>query len=117
MKTHFASGNQAMQDAQAIRQQLQTATNDQKPTLLARMKADYQTAIAEYQQALEDTTVRDENGVGEDLFYSPEPLPGLAFDLGHCKVRSAAAPVAVGCSARLIRSTRSTPGREGYTPT
>ncbi len=63
MKTHFASGNQAMQDAQAIRQQLQTATNDQKPTLLARMKADYQTAIAEYQQALEDTTVRDENGV------------------------------------------------------
>jgi hypothetical protein len=30
MKTHFANGNQAMQDAQAIRQQLQAATKDQK---------------------------------------------------------------------------------------
>ena len=30
MKTHFASGNQAMQNAQAIRQRLQTATNDQR---------------------------------------------------------------------------------------
>ena len=63
MKSHFANGNQAMQDAQAIRQQLQTVTHDQKSTLLARMKADYQAAITEYQQALEDTTVRDENGV------------------------------------------------------
>ena len=63
MKSHFANGNQAMQDAQAIRQQLQAVTNDQKSTLLARMKADYQTAIAEYQQAFEDITVRDQNGV------------------------------------------------------
>jgi tetratricopeptide (TPR) repeat protein len=63
MKTHFVNGNQAMQDAQAIRQQLQTATNSQKSTLLAKMKADYQTAITEYQQSLEDTRVRDENSV------------------------------------------------------
>jgi tetratricopeptide (TPR) repeat protein len=63
MKTHFANGNQAMQDAQAIRQQLPTAANDQKPTLLAKMKADYQTAITEYEQALQDTEVKDENGV------------------------------------------------------
>ena len=58
-----ANGNQAMQDAKVIRQQLQTATSDQKPTLLARMKEDYQTAITEYEQALEETEVRDENGL------------------------------------------------------
>ena len=34
MKTHFLSGNQAMQDAKGIRQQLQTAADSQKPTLL-----------------------------------------------------------------------------------
>ena len=61
--THFENGNQAMKDAQAIRQQLQAAANDQRPTLLAKMKANYQTAITEYQQALQDTEVKDENGV------------------------------------------------------
>ena len=61
-KPHFANGNRAMQDAQVIRQQLQVAT-DQRPTLLAKMKTDYQTAIAEYEQALEETDVKDENGV------------------------------------------------------
>jgi len=39
------------------------ATSDQKPKLLARMKEDYQTAITEYEQALEETEVRDENGL------------------------------------------------------
>jgi len=63
MKPHFANGNQAMQHAKEVRQQLQTATSDQKPTLLARMKEDYQTAITEYEQALEETEVRDENGL------------------------------------------------------
>jgi tetratricopeptide (TPR) repeat protein len=63
MKPHFANGNQAMQDAKAIRQQLQTATSDQKPSLLARMKEDYQTAITEYKQAIEEAAVRDENGL------------------------------------------------------
>jgi tetratricopeptide (TPR) repeat protein len=62
-KTHFANGNQAMQDAQAIRQQLQTAANYQEPTLLAKMKADYQTAITEYEQAFQETKDKDENGV------------------------------------------------------
>lgn len=61
MKPHFEKGNEVMQDAQAIRQQLQSATSDQKPTLLARMKGDYRTAIAEYEQALGETEVRDEN--------------------------------------------------------
>lgn len=63
MKPHFANGNQAMQDAQAVRQQLPTAVSDQKPALLARMNTDYQTAITEYEQALEETEVRDENGI------------------------------------------------------
>jgi tetratricopeptide (TPR) repeat protein len=63
MKQHFANGNQAMQDAKAIRQQLQTATSDQKTSLLARMKEDYQTAITEYEQAIEEAEVRDENGL------------------------------------------------------
>jgi tetratricopeptide (TPR) repeat protein len=62
MKPHFANGNQAMKDAQAIRQQLQTTANDQKPALLTKMKGDYQTAITEYEQALEEAKVRDENG-------------------------------------------------------
>ena len=62
-KIHFANGNQAMQEAQAIRLQLKTADNDQKPALLTKMKAHYQTAISEYEQALEETKVRDENGL------------------------------------------------------
>lgn len=62
-KPHFANGNRAMQDAQAIRQQLQMVTNEQKPTLLSQMKADYQTAIKEYEQALQEAEVRNENGV------------------------------------------------------
>ncbi len=63
VKPHFANGNQAMLDAQAIRQQLQTAANDQRPALLSKMKADYQTAITEYEQALQETEVRDEDGL------------------------------------------------------
>jgi tetratricopeptide (TPR) repeat protein len=62
-KPHFSNGNRAMQDAQAIRQQLQMVTNEQKPALLSQMKADYQTAITEYEQALQETEVRNENGV------------------------------------------------------
>ena len=59
----IANGNQAMQDAQAIRHQLQTATSDQKPALIVKMKEHYQTAITEYELALEETKVRDENGL------------------------------------------------------
>ncbi len=62
-KTHFLKGNQAMQDAKAIRQQLQTASDSQKPTLLAKMRADYQAAISEYELTLEDTRVNDANNV------------------------------------------------------
>lgn len=62
-KTHFAAGNQAMQHAQAIRQQLQRASDPQNPTLLNQMKAEYRTAITEYQQSLQDAEVRDENAL------------------------------------------------------
>lgn len=62
MKPHFKNGNQAMLDAKAIRQQLQAAGDEQRPALLTKMKADYQTAITEYEQALEEAKVRDENG-------------------------------------------------------
>lgn len=63
MKPHFANGNQAMRDAKAVREQLQTAANDQKPALLVKMKSDYETAITEYEQALQETEVRDEDGL------------------------------------------------------
>ncbi|HKW62919.1 MAG TPA: tetratricopeptide repeat protein [Candidatus Acidoferrum sp.] len=63
MKPHFRNGNQAMLDAKAIRQQLDAATSDQKPALLAKMKTDYQTAVTEYEQALEEAKVKDEDGV------------------------------------------------------
>jgi tetratricopeptide (TPR) repeat protein len=63
MKSHLARANQAMQDAQAIRQRLQTAASEQNLPLLADMKTQYQIAINEYQQALQDAEVRDENGV------------------------------------------------------
>ncbi len=62
-KTHFAQGNQAMSRAKSIRQQVDLAPAGQKPALLAQMKAHYQTAVTEYEQALQDTKVRDENGV------------------------------------------------------
>jgi tetratricopeptide (TPR) repeat protein len=62
-KPHFANGNRAMQEAQAIRQQLQMVTNEQKPALLSQMQADYQTAIKEYEQALQEIDVRNENRV------------------------------------------------------
>lgn len=63
VKPHFANGNQAVQEAQAIRQQVQSAPSDQKPSMLAKMKSDYENAITEYQLALQDAGVRDENGV------------------------------------------------------
>lgn len=54
LKSHMAAGNAAMDDARAIRQQLQTATGEQKSALTAKMNADYQTAITEYQEALKN---------------------------------------------------------------
>ncbi len=63
MKPHFAHDTMALQAAQSIRHIFQSATNDQKPPLLAKMNTNYRTAITEYEQALEETEVRDEDGL------------------------------------------------------
>jgi len=52
MKPHLDSGNNAMHEAQAIREQIATATGSEKTALTAKMNADYQTAITEYEEAL-----------------------------------------------------------------
>jgi tetratricopeptide (TPR) repeat protein len=62
-KAHLSNGNNAMHEAQAIRQQIQTATGDQRSALLAKMNADYQTAITEYKEALKNTTITDEHAI------------------------------------------------------
>ena len=62
-KSHFLRANQAMQEAQSIRQRLESASNEQKPQLLNEMKRLYETAIDEYQQTLQDSEVQDANGV------------------------------------------------------
>jgi tetratricopeptide (TPR) repeat protein len=64
MKIHVNNGNNAMHDAQAIRQQIQAATGDQRSGLLAKMNADYQTAITEYQEALKNSVFADEDAIG-----------------------------------------------------
>ncbi|HKN62406.1 MAG TPA: tetratricopeptide repeat protein [Candidatus Acidoferrales bacterium] len=64
-KTHLSNGNNAMHEAQAIRQQIQIATGAERSALLAKMNADYQTAITEYQEALKNTTIADENRIAD----------------------------------------------------
>jgi len=64
-KTHLNNGNDAMHQAQAIREQLQTATGAEKATLLQKMNADYQTAVTEYQECLKDTRVANEEQIGD----------------------------------------------------
>jgi tetratricopeptide (TPR) repeat protein len=62
-KSHLANGNDAMHEAQEIRRQIPAATGGQRTALVAKMKADYQTAIAEYEEALKNTTIADENSM------------------------------------------------------
>jgi tetratricopeptide (TPR) repeat protein len=63
LKSHLANGNAAMHDAQTIRRELDAATGEQKSTLLGKMNADYQTAITEYQEALENTRIADAEAI------------------------------------------------------
>lgn len=63
MKGHVAKGNEAMHDAQAIRKQIPAAKPDEKAGLEAKMKADYQTAVNEYQLALDILVAGDTNSV------------------------------------------------------
>lgn len=61
MKTHFDNGVHAMTDAGTVKQQLRTATTDQKGTLQASLNTDYQTAATEFEQARQGVTERDPN--------------------------------------------------------
>jgi tetratricopeptide (TPR) repeat protein len=63
LKDHLANGNRAMQEAKAIREQLAADKGAQKSALLAKMNADYQTAITEYQEALKNTSIADANAI------------------------------------------------------
>jgi len=51
LKEHYDTGMAAMTDAAQVRQQLNTAPADQKSALQDKLKADYQTAVTELQQA------------------------------------------------------------------
>lgn len=62
-KAHVTNGNNAMQEAQALRKQVDSATGGQRTALLAKMNADYRAAIAEYQEALKDTRIGDQSAV------------------------------------------------------
>ncbi|MGB7351694.1 MAG: tetratricopeptide repeat protein, partial [Candidatus Acidiferrales bacterium] len=70
MKAHFDNGVHAMDDASAVKQQLKTASADQKSTLQASMSTDYQTAITEFEQAQQGAPEKDPN------------LPLILGDLG-----------------------------------
>jgi tetratricopeptide (TPR) repeat protein len=61
MKSHFDNGVHAMNDADAVKQQLRTAPPDQKTTLQASLNTDYQTAITEFGQAQQMLTEKDPN--------------------------------------------------------
>ncbi|HEV2289491.1 MAG TPA: carboxypeptidase regulatory-like domain-containing protein [Candidatus Acidoferrales bacterium] len=61
MAAHFKAGRAAMDDADAVKQQLSTATADQKSTLQAKLTADYQTAITEFEAAQQSAPEGDKN--------------------------------------------------------
>jgi tetratricopeptide (TPR) repeat protein len=63
MNVHMANGNKAMNEAREIRRRVDTATGDQRPALLAQMKADYETAVTEYKEALNHTKAAEEESV------------------------------------------------------
>jgi tetratricopeptide (TPR) repeat protein len=58
-KDDMANGNRAMDDARTIREQLQTATGAERSTLTAKMQTDYQTAIVEYREALQNSRLSE----------------------------------------------------------
>jgi tetratricopeptide (TPR) repeat protein len=64
MKGHVNKGNDAIHEAQAIRKQIPTAKPEEKAGLEAKMKADYRTAIDEYQAALNILVAGETNSVG-----------------------------------------------------
>lgn len=63
MNTHMANGNKAMNEARDIRRRVDSVTGDQRTALLAQMKADYETAVTEYKEALNDTKAAEDDSV------------------------------------------------------
>ena len=59
MQTHFNAGKAAMDDSATLRAQFKAAAADQKSGIQDKMNADYQTAIAEFQQAEQGVTAKD----------------------------------------------------------
>lgn len=61
MKGHFDAGVAAMNDAGQLRTQMQAAPSDQRSSFQEKMKADYQTAINEFEQAEQAVSPKDVN--------------------------------------------------------
>jgi len=59
MAAHFNAGKAALDDAETVRKQLATATADQKSAMQDKLKADYDTAISELQQAEQGVQAKD----------------------------------------------------------
>jgi tetratricopeptide (TPR) repeat protein len=59
MKAHFDAGIVAMNDSNQVRQQLASASADQKSALQDKLKTDAQTAVTEFQQAEQGTSSKD----------------------------------------------------------
>jgi tetratricopeptide (TPR) repeat protein len=59
MANHFNAGKAALDDAEVVRKQLATAPADQKDPLQDKIKADYDTAITELQQAEQGVQPKD----------------------------------------------------------
>jgi tetratricopeptide (TPR) repeat protein len=59
MKGHFDAGIAAMNDSNQVRQQLGSASADQKSALQDKLKADGQTAVTEFQQAEQGASPKD----------------------------------------------------------
>jgi Flp pilus assembly protein TadD len=59
MANHFNAGKAALDDAEVVRKQLATAPADQKSSLQDKIKADYDTAINELQEAEQGVQPKD----------------------------------------------------------
>lgn len=59
MQTHFNNGRAALDDSDTLRKQLATMPEDQKTATQDKINADYQTAIAELQQAEQGVQAKD----------------------------------------------------------
>jgi len=61
MATHFKAGRAALDDADAVQQQLPTTPADQRSALQSKLTTDYQTAATEFQAAQQSAPEGDKN--------------------------------------------------------